>query len=284
MLLGYSTWGMPTVPIAIAISHLAALGFDGVELTIIPNWTTELSTLGPPQRAEIRDLLRQYRLELPAIAGHTSLLAEDPEQHAANVRRLQGGIDLCPDLAIDGHVPALNTTVGGKPEDWERLSTVMVNRVGELAAYAKGRGVTLAIEPHVGSMLDRPERVVWLMDQLRAPNVGVNFDISHFNVVGLSIEETVPLLAPLSVHTHIKDERGVVPNYQFLIPGEGEFDYVRYLRAMQTAGYTGFITVEISIMVQRRPDYDPLAAATQSYSVVSKAFETAGVRRERPAG
>jgi inosose dehydratase len=284
MLLGYSTWGMPTVPIATAVAHLAALGFDGLELTVIPNWTTELSTLDAAERRRLRDLLARHHLALPAIAGHTSLLAEDPRQHAANMARLRGAVELCPDLAPDGQVPALNTTVGATPADWDRLRGLLVDRLGQLAAHAARHGVTLAIEPHVGSMLDRPERVIWLIKQVNSPRVRVNFDISHFNVVGLPIEETVPLLAPLSVHTHDKDERGVVPNYEFLIPGEGEFDYVRYLRAMQVAGYTGFITVEVSLMVQRRPDYDPLAAADRSYAVLSRAFEVAGVPRSRPAG
>ncbi|HEV7216518.1 MAG TPA: sugar phosphate isomerase/epimerase, partial [Chloroflexota bacterium] len=101
----------------------------------------------------------------------------------------------------------------------------------------------------------------------------------HFNVIGLSIEETVPVLAPLSVHTHVKDELGRAPDHQFLIPGEGEFDYVRYLKAMAATGYDAFITVEVSIMVQRRPEYDPLAAAAQSYNVLSRAFEEAGLAR-----
>ena len=37
------------------------------------------------------------------------------------------------------------------------------------------------------------------------------------------------------------------PNHEFLIPGEGEMDYVRYLRAMDQAGYDGHIVVEISL-------------------------------------
>ena len=79
-------------------------------------------------------------------------------------------------------------------------------------------------------------------------------------------------------HTHIKDERGVDPDFAFLIPGEGEMDYARYLTLMDGAGYDGPIVVEISLMVQARPDYDPLAAAAQSYRVVSEAFEKAGLR------
>ena len=53
----------------------------------------------------------------------------------------------------------------------------------------------------------------------------------------------------------------------------------RYLRAMDKAGYAGHIVVEISLMVQRRPNYDPLAAATTSYEVLSSAFEDAGLAR-----
>jgi hypothetical protein len=51
---------------------------------------------------------------------------------------------------------------------------------------------------------------------------------------------------------------------------------------MQRAGYTGHIVIEISLMVQSRPDYDPLAAATRSYDVLSRAFAGAGIHR-RPA-
>ena len=72
-----------------------------------------------------------------------------------------------------------------------------------------------------------------------------------------------------------------MPDYEFLIPGEGEMDYPRYLKGMDKAGYQGHIVVEISIMVQRRPSYDPLAAATQSYNVLAKAFTDAGLVRSR---
>jgi sugar phosphate isomerase/epimerase len=56
-------------------------------------------------------------------------------------------------------------------------------------------------------------------------------------------------------------------------------DYPRYLRLMDEAGYDGHIVVEISLMVQRRPDYDPLAAATRTDRVLSQAFADAGITR-----
>jgi hypothetical protein len=56
-------------------------------------------------------------------------------------------------------------------------------------------------------------------------------------------------------------------------------DYVRYLTAMERAGYTGHIVVEISLMVQRRPGYDALDAASQSYLALARAFDDAGIAR-----
>jgi len=101
--------------------------------------------------------------------------------------------------------------------------------------------------------------------------------------LGFFIEETVPVRVPLAVHTHVKDQRGRAPDHEFLIPGEGPFDYVRYLRAMRDAGYNGFITGEVSVMAQRRPTYDPLAATTLTFDTLSRAFDEAGMERRLTA-
>ena len=45
MKLSFSTWGMQTTPIDEAVRHCAALGFDGLELTVVPGWPTDAATL-----------------------------------------------------------------------------------------------------------------------------------------------------------------------------------------------------------------------------------------------
>ncbi|MBM3235808.1 sugar phosphate isomerase/epimerase [Candidatus Poribacteria bacterium] len=280
MKLGYSTWGMPKVPVDEALAHLAKLGFDGVELTVIPGYTTELSKLDAAKRKRIRQLLEEHQLILSAIAAHSSLLSGDPAAHAANMARLKGAVDLAVELMQKDIMPAVNTTPGGSPKEWDTARDLLVERTRELVEYAQARGVTIAMEPHVGAVIDTPEKVLQLLELVDSPFLKVNFDISHFDIVGLTIEETVAALAPHTAHTHVKDQRGRVPNYEFLIPGEGAFDYVSYLKAMQAHGYKGFITVEVSVMVQRRPEYDPFAAATLSYETLSRAFIEAGIPRE----
>ena len=281
MNLGYSTWGMPTVPIDIAIPHIAQLGFDGMELAVGPRFITELSTLDTAERKRIAGLLKQHNLALPALAAHSSLMETDPDAHAQNMWRLKGAADLGVELAHGDSPPAINTTSGGQPEAWDDQKQLLAERVGELVEYTQTLGVTVAMEPHIGGLIDTPDKVLDLLNLVDSPYLKVNFDISHFDIIGIPTEESVAALAPHSAHTHVKDQRGLAPDFEFLIPGEGPFDYVNYLKLMQQHGYDGFITAEVSFMVQARENYDPLAAATLSYETLSRAFADAGIDRTR---
>jgi inosose dehydratase len=279
MFLSYSTWGMPLVPIDVAVAHCAALGFDGLEVTVIPGWSTNAAGLDAAERKRIRRLYDDHGLALCGMSGNTPLLAFDREEHARNMGRLRGYLDLAAELQQPGETLTVSTTSGGAAEEWDDVKEALAERFGELAEYARQAGVMVGAEPHVGAALRRPEDALWLLDRVKSPALTIHFDISHFNVQGMDMEAVVAQLAPRSAHTHVKDERGIAPDHEFLIPGEGEMDYPRYLRAMARAGYDGHIVVEISIMVQRRPNYDALAAATQSYRVLAAAFEEAGVAR-----
>ena len=278
MKLGYSTWGMPTVPIDQAVPFLADLGYTGIEITVRPGWVTDLPALDSAERTRIAKMLKQYGLALPAVGAHADLLHTDAAQHAEVVERLIAAMDLAVDWAVvTGKPPAVLTTPGGHPDNYEADKERLAERLGDLAKAAQQRGVVIALEAHVGALLDTPEHALEVLHMVNSPHLRLNFDISHFNVVGVPIQHSVDLMVPYTVHTHIKDERGTYPNHEFLIPGEGVFDYVTYLQAMDRAGFDGFIVPEISIMRQRQPGYDPLAAAVTSYKVLTKAFADAGL-------
>lgn len=279
MKLSYSTWGMQKTPIDVAVRHCAALGFDGLELTVAASWPTDGALMDRTERQRIRALYDDAGLELCGMSGNVALLLDDPAEVAANEALFRGYLDLAADMQKPGERLIVTTTAGGLSSDWDSRKNEIVERVGRLADYADQKGVMIGIEPHVSTALHLPADAVWLIEQIDSPGLTVHFDISHFNVQGIPMEESVALLTPVFRHTHIKDERGIAPDHAFLIPGEGEMDYPRYLTLMRDAGYTGHIVVEISLMVQARPEYDALAAATQTYEVVSRAFEVAGIER-----
>jgi sugar phosphate isomerase/epimerase len=268
---------MPKVSVEGALAGIAELGYQGVELAVTPGWSAELYTLDAAKRAQIRKLLEHYGLVLTAVAGHTSLCADDPEENRRNMQRLKDTVDLAADLGQTGEPPIMVSLVGGRPEDWETHRRILAERVNEIAEYARSRGVIYAMEPHSGTALDLPDKITWLFEQVHSPALRLNFDISHMEVMGISIDECVPILAPLSVHTHVKDQRGVFPHHEFLTPGEGPFQFVHYLQAMDAARYKGFIVAEVSVMVQRRVGYEPFSHAALAYRTLVTAFEIAGL-------
>ena len=109
MQLGYSTWGMPNVPIDVVVSHLAGLGFDGIELGVLPNFMTAVTKLDSAERRRIAGLLRDHHLTLSAISSYLSMLEPDPEAYAANLAQVQGAVNLAVDWAQDGRPPIVIT-------------------------------------------------------------------------------------------------------------------------------------------------------------------------------
>lgn len=280
MRLSYCTWGMMNVPITEVIPAVAQIGYRGIELAVTPKWPTDLDTLDRAARQQIRQLCRDHNLVISAVAGHTSVCEDDAEQNAANMDRLRRTIDLADELRQDGEQPIVCSLLGGHVDDWGRVKERVAERVCELGEYAAQRGVIFACEPHSGTAFDLPRKALWLLERVRHPAVRLNFDISHFDILAIPTRESVPLMAPHSAHTHVKDQRGIFPYHEFLTPGSGPFDFVEYLTAMHEAGYTGWIGMEISVMVQRKPGYDPFVDAALGYYALKHAFCLSGAPLE----
>jgi sugar phosphate isomerase/epimerase len=267
------------------VKHLGALGFDSMEMTICPGWRTDAAFVGPVERKRIRKLIRDHGIVLTGCSGNTPMLV-DTDTWAINRRTLEGYLDFVADMQEPGRRLYMSTTgglpAGGKPETaWEGCKNLLVDRFGQLATYAAKRGVTQHVEPHALTAVRQVEDVLWLLGQVHSDALRISLDISHFEVLGLDYRDVVRALAKVAGGVEVKDGRGIYPNFEWLIPGEGEMDYAGFLRALADAGYDGGVAVEISKLRQVKPGYDPLAAAEQSYRVMAAGFEKAGVKRGR---
>jgi inosose dehydratase len=220
------------------------------------------------------------------------------------MQRLRDSIDLCVEWAIDGHVPTLNTGVAGHSGDLEAKSGLVLDRLGALADHARQRGVVICIEPHVGGAVDTVERAEWLIRAVDSPAVRLDFDVSHFEVVGVPMGESVPRLLPLASAVEIKDQhfrymddgapadgwlvegngvgRATAPDgrpveFQFLLAGEGTFDLPGYLKLVCAQSFAEPIAFEASVQCQARPGYDALASAAGIYRWMADGWQRAGL-------
>ena len=277
MKLGYSTWAMPKIPIDTSIKFLSETGYDGITIATLPQFTTSINNLDIEERKRILNLSKLYSIPITSVMSFTNLMEENKESLKNNIKFVNDSID----LANDWGTNYLITGIGGKPNELEDIqkSEEFVERISELGLKAKSKGVTIALEPHVDQAVEKPDQLVELINKINMDSVKANFDISHFNVQGIDVNESIEKVLPISVACDVKDERGVVPNWSYVAPGEGEFDYTNYLKIMKKADYKGFITIEISFQVQANPNYDPLATAKKSYEILDRAFKEANINR-----
>jgi sugar phosphate isomerase/epimerase len=272
---------MARLPVEEQIEIVRDCGYATIELVSGQRGTLDARRADAGERQRIRRLLDESGLRLVSIASHGNLLEPDAAKREDERAQVLAGIDLAVDLAGTEGPPCVVTMAYGKPDEYEAVRETVAENFRGLARYGAERGITVALEPHCGQAFDLPEKVRWLIEVVDSPSFRLNLDNSHFEVMGRDLGDYLPLLVPLAFHTHLKDQRGRFPESEFLVPGEGDFDYPRYLKVMEAEGYRGSVTVEISYQVQRRPGYDPAEVAARSFGVLDAAARQAGVELTR---
>jgi sugar phosphate isomerase/epimerase len=273
----FSLYGMRTLTLDASLDACAKIGYDAVELALMPNWHAEPKRLGKEERRRLRERLRQLRLGLPALMENLPL-AGNEQAHRDNLQKLQAALDLGIDLSPDAP-PVIETILGGAVGDWDKLRRQFVDRLGDWARLAEKHKTIIAVKPHRSNAMNLPEHAVWLMEQLKSAWIKLGYDYSHFQHRNLTIADTVKQLMPHTRFIHIKDARKENGRASFALPGDAGIDYVELLRAVRAAGYRGCICVEVSGQLQNQAGYDPLAAARRSYENVAPAFMKAEIRR-----
>lgn len=279
MKIAYGTYAMPMVPLEEALRAIAGIGYDGVEIVISPKHNSMPERFDRARRENLKRMLSELNLGVSALFILRSVLTDNDEIHRENLRLTRQVAELAEELEL-GPEPVISIMLGGRSELWETQRERLVRLLADYGELAADEGFTLAVEPHVHAAVDRTERAIWLMETLDNPSIRLHFDIVHFYLAGEPIEETVHKLVPYTAHTHVTDARTREGGFELVLLGQGELDCVAYVKAMYEAGWTGFITVEVSTMVWSKEGYDPFAAASFSYETLIKAFQKAGVPRD----
>ena len=105
----------------------------------------------------------------------------------------------------------------------------------ELAATS---GLRLGVEPHVGSLVDTPERALQLAAQV--PGLGFTLDYAHFTRAGIPDARIEPLAAR-ATHFHARCARKGRLQSRFQ---DNTIDFSRALRALDKHGFDGWMALE----------------------------------------
>ena len=242
------------------IEIASGLGLDGVQIYAT---TGEFSpeTLTCEQKAAYKTLLKEKNMVISALCGDMGGYGFEIE--ADNADRIEKTKKII-DLAVEFGTNVVTTHIGVIPADKTNPRyKVMLDALTACGLYAKGKGVTMAIETG-------PEKATTLLAFLEDTKggVGVNLDPANFTMVtGQDAVEAVHILKDYIVHTHAKDGIMLDPEqdptdvyHAFAIGGvdalnackgfkemplgEGQVDWPAYINALNEIGFNGFLTIE----------------------------------------
>ena len=121
--------------------------------------------------------------------------------------------------------------------------TVFIRNLARAAAAAANANITLLIEPinprdRPGYFLNHLEHAADLVGRIGAPNLRIQFDFYHVQIVGGDLITRFEKYLPLIGHVQI----AAVPTRGE--PDEGEINYPRLFAAIDRLGYGGWIGCE----------------------------------------
>jgi inosose dehydratase len=269
------TYGMKDLPIDEAVRLIARTGYDGVELSLMPEWQCDPAKMSDGDRRRLRALLDETRL---AVAALNEALLITAESRTRNLERLQLAADLAHYLA-PGDPPVIETMLGGRTVEWAASKQSIVDELGSWAQLAERHDVTVCFKPHAGHAIHNPARALETLRLVGSARLKICYDYCHMFVASESLESSLRALAPSLGFITLKDARWTDTGHQFLLPGDGDTDYLLYFRLLKELGYRGWVAAEVTAMIWRMPGYDPAAAAHTAYANIAPFWRVAGLDR-----
>jgi sugar phosphate isomerase/epimerase len=235
----------------------------------------------PSEAKSYRQQVTDAGLVISALSCHGNPLHPDPGRAGADDASFRKSVRLaelleipvvvtfsgCPGDSADARHPNWVTTAW-PPEYLDVLAWQWQERAipywQEAAGFARDLGVRVALEPHPGFLVYNVDTAL----RLRAaagPNLGVNFDPSHFFWQGMDPVVTIAALGDAIFHVHAKDvalnpamvaRNGVldartyrdIANRSWLFRtvgwGHDELVWKQIVSALRTSGYDYVLSIE----------------------------------------
>jgi hydroxypyruvate isomerase len=163
----------------------------------------------------------------------------------ARVAEFREGVERAIEYAKAAGCPRLNALAGIAPVEAapELLFETLVENLRFAAGKLRAAGLTLLTEPAnrrtiPGFFLNTSRQAIEVIDAAGAPNLQLQYDIFHMQIVEGDLAKTIERLLPRIGHMQLAD----VPDRHE--PGTGEINYDFLLKEIDRLGYRGWIGCE----------------------------------------
>ena len=286
------SWGVCEVP---GWGHQMWVDRVLAEMRTLGLRATELGPDGFLPASRARDLLREHGLSV--VAGFVPAVLHDASRLDRELHALGADAKAIADLGGEVLVLAASSGRSGyesaaplDADGWRMLA----DGVKRAAGVAQDLGLRLAVHPHRGTVIERPEEVDRLLDRT---DVGLCLDTGHVAVGGGDPLELARRAADRVIHVHLKDVdaavagrvvagelgyRNAVREGLYRPLGDGDLDVIAIVRVLEEAGYAGWYVLESDEVLDREPPegVGPIEDVRRSLTFLERAWEEVGAARE----
>ena len=177
----FGPWAADPVPFDAIVRHLAAAGFDGIDICGFPPHVTLEKYPDSQSRKELARFIADEGMGISGYAGDfysVSPIAAGNETRYRDM--MKRNIEMCADLGS----PSLRVDTVAAPgsipdkeydQDFHRIALLW----SEGAALAEAAGVRLVWEFEPGFAFNKPGEIIRMHQEVRHPNFSVLFDTAH---------------------------------------------------------------------------------------------------------
>lgn len=255
MPLAFSTNAFKKNTLDEAIDSIASIGYGAVELMADLHHAYP-ATFDAARRRDTAKRLSDLGIVVSNINAFTHFVDGDtyhPTWIESDPKLLAKRIDhtrRCLELAHEFEAATVSIQPGGplqtsgmhEDEALERFA----NGIDQCIATAVVTGVTLAVEPEPGLLIERAVEFLEFKKRFFADEklVQMNCDIGHLFCVGEDPATVIREMAAHVAHVHLEDI-GANRVHQHLTPGRGVIQFSDVFAALRDVGYAGHTTVEL---------------------------------------
>jgi len=245
--IGINRWTLPgNWDVKTCLRTAKESGFDAIEFNM------ELQGILSPQTSDadaraIRQMADEIGIELSSLS--TGVYWSVPFTHPDAAVREQA-IELCRHqlrLANALGVEAVLVVPGVvTPEvPYDVAYTRAQNALRQLAPEAKRQRVSIAVENVWNRFLLSPLEMARFLDEIDSEWVGAYFDAGNVLAFGYP-QQWIRILGPRIKRVHVKDFRLDIGTIQgFANPLQGDLPWMEVRAALESIGYSGYITAEV---------------------------------------
>jgi inosose dehydratase len=251
------------------LTDVKEIGFDGVEL----------GNKFPRDPEALAPIMARYGLDVVGGWYSANLLRHDADaeiaalgKHLALLEYMESSVFILAETSNAVHCDRWGSRLDQHPVlpagDWKQFG----ERLNKVATYINDRGLRFAYHHHLGTVVETDDELNRFFDAT-GDHVGLVLDTGHAILGGIDPIRVIEERPERVSHVHCKDVRrakydafradgtsflnGVVGG-MFTTPGDGDYGYEPFMRALKDIDYSGWIVIEA--------EQDPAVANPREYS------------------